>query len=145
MFCGSISLMPFPLPTKGSIILGWDSISKGIICFIYVSRPLIMHLGITGIINSFAVSSNELLEVACVYAQLLSHVQLFATQGTTTHQDLLSMEFFRQEYWSGLPFPTPGYLPNSGVECTLLASPALAGRFFSTAPPGWKLGYSLLL
>ena len=127
------SVMPFPLPTKGSIILGWDSISKGIICFIYVSRPLIMHLGITGIINSFAVSSNELLEVACVYAQLLSHVQLFATQGTTTHQDLLSMEFSRQEYWSGLPFPTPGDLPDLRIKSTSFMSSALAGRSFTTS------------
>ena len=43
---------------------------KGIICFIYVSRPLITHLGITGIINSFAVSSNEWLEVVGMYAQI---------------------------------------------------------------------------
>ena len=55
------------------------------------------------------------------------------------------MEFFRQEYWRGLPFPTAGDLPNPGIEHTHLASPALAGRFFTTAPPGWKLGYSLLL
>ena len=118
---------------------------KGIICFIYISRPLITHLGITGIINSFAVSTNEWLEVVGMYAQLLSHAQHFATQWTITHQDPLSMEFFRQDYWSGLPFPTPGYLPNPGIERTLLASPALAGRFFTTAPPGWKLGYSFLL
>ena len=45
------------------------------------------------------------------------------------HQALLSMEFSRQEYWSGLPFPSPGDLPNSEIE---LRSPALAGRFFTT-------------
>ena len=48
----------------------------------------------------------------------------------------LSMEFSRQEYWSGLPFPSPGDLPNPGIEPTSLASPALAGRFFTFAPPG---------
>ena len=48
----------------------------------------------------------------------------------------LSMGFPRQAYWSGLPFPTPGDLPNPGIELTCLASPALAGRFFTTAPPG---------
>ena len=45
----------------------------------------------------------------------------------------LSMGFPRQEYWSGLPFPSPGNLPNSGIEPL---SPALAGRFFTTEPPG---------
>ena len=51
----------------------------------------------------------------------------------------LSMEFSRQEYWSGLPFPTPGDLPNPGSEPTSLASPVLAGRFFTTAPAGKHL------
>ena len=47
-----------------------------------------------------------------------------------------SMGFSRQEYWSGLPFPPPGDLPNSSFEPTSLMSPALAGRFFPTGPPG---------
>ena len=41
------------------------------------------------------------------------------------------MEFFRQEYWSGLPFSTPGDLSNPGIEPASLKSPALAGKFFS--------------
>ena len=45
----------------------------------------------------------------------------------------LSMGFSRQEYWSGLPFPSTGDLPDPGTETT---SPALAGRFFTTEPPG---------
>ena len=48
----------------------------------------------------------------------------------------LFMEFSRPEYWSGLPFPTPGDLPNPGIELVSLVSPALAGRFFTTEPPG---------
>ena len=44
----------------------------------------------------------------------------------------LSMGFSRQEYWSGLPFPTAGDLPNPEVEPASLMSPALAGRFFTT-------------
>ena len=48
----------------------------------------------------------------------------------------LSVGFFRQEYWSGLPFPTPGDLPNPGMEPVSLATPALAGGFFATEPPG---------
>ena len=49
------------------------------------------------------------------------------------HQAPLSMEFSRQEYWSGLPFPPPGDLPDPGTEPM---SPALAARFFTTMPPG---------
>ena len=52
------------------------------------------------------------------------------------HQAPLSMEFSRQKYCSGLPFPTPGDLPNLGIESVSLVSPALAGRFFTSVPPG---------
>ncbi|ELR46456.1 hypothetical protein M91_05097, partial [Bos mutus] len=45
----------------------------------------------------------------------------------------LSMEFSRQEYWSGLPFPPPGDLPNPGIEPMSLVSPALASGFFTTS------------
>jgi len=47
-----------------------------------------------------------------------------------------SMEFSRQEYCCGLPFPTPGDLPDPRIKPTSLASPVLAGGFFTTAPPG---------
>ena len=57
---------------------------------------------------------------------MLSHVQLFVTALTVGHQAPLSMEFSRQEYWSGLPFSTPRDLPNPGIEPTYLASPAFA-------------------
>ena len=63
----------------------------------------------------------------------LSRVQLFATPWTIAYQASLSMEFSRQGYWRGLPFPTPGDLPDPGIES---ASPALAGGFFTTEPPG---------
>ena len=52
---------------------------------------------------------------------------------TVALQALLSMKFSRQEYWSGLPFPPPGNLPEPGMEPT---SPALTGGFFTTEPPG---------
>ena len=74
------------------------------------------------------------LDVVCVC--VFSHVQLFATPRTIAFQDPLSMEFSRQEYWSRLPFPSPGDLPNPGIKPTSPASPALAGRFFTTDPPG---------
>ena len=64
-----------------------------------------------------------------------SHVQLFATLWTIACQAPLSMGFFRQEYWSGLPCPSPGDLPTPGMEPTSLSlmSPALAGGFFTTS------------
>ena len=46
----------------------------------------------------------------------------------------LSMEFFRQAYWSGFPFPSPGHLPNPGIELVPPGSPALVGRFFICLP-----------
>ena len=49
----------------------------------------------------------------------------------------LSMEFSRQEYWSGLSFPPPGDLPDPGIEPTSPEAPALSGGFFITEPPGW--------
>ena len=63
-------------------------------------------------------------------AQLLSRVQLFAVPCTVAHQAPLSMGFSRQEYWSGLPCPPPGGLPDLGIELASLTSPVLAGRSF---------------
>ena len=68
---------------------------------------------------------------ACVLSRV-SCVPLFATLWTIACQALLSMGFSRQEYWSGSPFPPPGYLRNPGIKPT---SPELAGGFFSTEPP----------
>ena len=60
----------------------------------------------------------------------------FVIPWTVAHQAPLFMEFSRQEYWSGLPFPPPGDLPDPGIEPGSPVSPALAGRFFTTEPPG---------
>ena len=60
----------------------------------------------------------------CVCVCVLSHVQLFTTLWTVAHQAPLSMGFPRQEYWSGLPFPPPGFLPDPGMEPVSLVSPA---------------------
>ena len=57
---------------------------------------------------------------------------LFATLWTIAHQASLSVGFSSQEYWSGLPCPPPGELPNPGIEPLSPASPMLAGRFFTT-------------
>ena len=62
-----------------------------------------------------------------------SRVQLFATLWTAAHQAPLPMGFSRQESWSGLPFPSPGHLPNPGTEPASLMSPALTGAFFTSS------------
>ena len=70
------------------------------------------------------------------HTQSLSRIWLFETPWTIAPQASLSMEFPRREYWSRLPFPSPGDLPNPGIELESLESPALAGTFFNTMPPG---------
>ena len=68
----------------------------------------------------------------CIFS-CFSCVQLCATPWTIAHQAPLSTGFSRQEYWSGLPFPPPGDLLDSGIELAPLMSPALAGGFFTTS------------
>ena len=65
---------------------------------------------------------------------MVSHVLLFVTAWTVACQALLSWGFPRQGYWSGLPFPPPGKLPDPGSKSPV--APALAGRFFTTEPQG---------
>ena len=67
---------------------------------------------------------------------VLSHVWLFCDPWTVVHQVPLSMGFPQQEYWSRLLFSPPKDLPDPGTEPMSLASPALVGGFFTTAPPG---------
>ena len=67
---------------------------------------------------------------------MLSHVGHFATPWTVALQAFLSMEFSRQEYWSGLSFLKSGDLTDPGIKPTSLVSPALAGAFFTSEPPG---------
>ena len=67
---------------------------------------------------------------------MVSCLQLFVNPRTVAHQASLSMGLSQKEYWSGLPFPCPGGLPDPGIEPTSPASPALAGGFFTSEPPG---------
>ena len=69
----------------------------------------------------------------CVHAKLLQSCQTLCNPMDCAHQALLSMGFSRQEYWSGLPFLPPGDIPDPGIKAT---PPALAGRIFTTEPPG---------
>ena len=68
-----------------------------------------------------------------VKVKLLSRVRLYATLWTVAHQAPPSMGFSRQEYWSGLPFPSPGDLPNPGIEPK---SPTLQVDALTSEPPG---------
>ena len=69
--------------------------------------------------------------------KLLSRVRLFAIPWTVAHQDRLSIGFSRQEYWSGLPFSSPGDLPDPGIEPR---SPTLQAEALTSDPPGMKGG-----
>ena len=92
----------------------------------------------------------------CVCMPTLSCVWFFANAWTVACQAPLCLRFSRQEYWSRLPFPTPGDLPDPEIKTPSLVSPAQAGRFFTTAPlwkplflsvlvlkPGWRWGRNL--
>ena len=81
---------------------------------------------------SIRLSSKRFLNINII-VQSLSHVWFFTTLWTVACQAPLPMEISRQEYWSGLPFPSLGDIPEAELEP---ASPALAGRFFTTEPPG---------
>ena len=89
--------------------------------------------------NSTKVSQTINIELPCM--RVLSHFSHdFATLWTIACQVPLSMRFSRQEYWSGLPCPPPGDLPNPGIFPTHGSnprplSPALTGGFFTTVPP----------
>ena len=86
---------------------------------------------------TFSIShSNEILPMMPFYGDvcvLVSCVRLFATPWTIAYQAPLSVEFCRQEYWSGLPFPSPGDLPNPGIKA---GSTALQVDSSSSEPPG---------
>ena len=75
----------------------------------------------------------------CLEVKSLSHVQLLATSWTVAYQAPPSLGFSRQEYWSGLPFPSPGDLPNPGIEPR---SPVLQADALPSEPPG-KLDFCL--
>ena len=72
----------------------------------------------------------------------LSRVWLFATPWTIAHQAPLSMGFSRQEYWNGLPFPSPGNLPNPGIEPR---SPTLQADALTSELPGKPCAYGIAI
>ena len=87
--------------------------------------------------------SSKYIRFWCVRAHVISCVQLFAAPQTVALQTPLSMDFFKQEHWSGLPLLTPGDIPNPGIEPTSPVPPAFASRFF-TASATWEVSYASL-
>ena len=81
--------------------------------------------------------------ILCMLSRF-SHVRLFATLLTAALQTPLSIGFSRQEYWSELPIPPPGDLPNPGIRRTSPMSPALAGGFFTTSTT-WDVPHIVLM
>ena len=65
-----------------------------------------------------------------------SHVQLFVTPWAIAHQAPLSMEFSKQEYWSGLPYPPQVDLSDPGIKLVSSAGSCIAGKFLTTKSPG---------
>ena len=91
----------------------------------------------------FGLSIGVIQSIRVCMLSRFSCVQLFATLWTVAHQPPLSMGFSGQEYWSGLPCPPPGDLPNPGIEPCLLSS-CIAGVFFTTEPPEKPIIWSIL-
>ena len=95
---------------------------------LYIYFNIICNISIINIAN------NNVSMYVCACA--LSCVRLSATSWTATHQAPLFIGFPRQEYWSGLPLPSQGDLPDPGIKPTSLASPALAGDSVPAEPSG---------
>ena len=105
---------------------------------------IFLHLHIREFSNSQIIVKIKLsVYESCAVLSHLSHVLLFVTLWTVACQAPLSMEFSRQEYWSGWPCPPPGDLPHPGTEPVSLICPALTGGFFTVSTTWeahvWKL------
>ena len=109
----------------------WDNFPTSLLTAVGLVLHLDPHCYIWIVLYLFFNGSHVLLWCDLI----LSHVRLFATPWTVFHHAPRSMEFSRQEYWSGLPFPSPRDLSDPEIEPGSPASPALAGGFFTTKPP----------
>ena len=112
--------------------------SDGAMCLSLMAWAACVHGVSEAHLLAQSLSKRHTYRVSCVCVQLLSHVQLFVTPWIAACQAPPSMEFSRQ--FSRWPFPTPGYLPDSGIKPMSLASPVFAGGFFTPAPPGKPIG-----
>ena len=123
------------------IIIGFEISCLFLNCFCFIWAPFpqisffvlafIFCIGCSGCLETVCLGLH-----ACVWAQSQNSIWLFATLWTVAHQAPLSVGSSRQEYWSGLPFPSAGDLPDPGIKPRSPGSPTLAGGFFTTEPPG---------
>jgi len=97
-----------------------------------------------GLIVSRSQKPSSCLSVCVCMCESLSRVQLFVTPRTVAHQASLSMEFSRQEYWSGLPFPSPEDPPSPGIEPWSPAD-SLPFELQGSPPAVWFLPYILII
>ena len=103
---------------------------------ILVSAPSFRPCGISWF--SFCptvLGRSPLIKEGCIHACVLTFVALFVIPRTAARQALLSVRLSRQEYWSGLPCPSLGDLPNPGIQPLISCVSCIAGGFFTTAPP----------
>ena len=132
--------IPISDPNKSELYKAQSPLSNYLGEYITLAHTLVSKLSGTRLLQPrtpgfvfFHLLQCKELGTAC----MLSHVRLFGTLWIVTHQDPLSMGFSRQEYWSGLPCPLPGDLPNPGIKPMSLASPSLqVVDSLPTAPPG---------
>ena len=118
---------PWTIAHQAPPSMGFSSKNTGVGCHFLLSNSWQPH-GLPGS-SVYAISQARLLErVAISFCLTLGDLM--------DCQAPLSMQFPRQDYWCRLPFPTPGDLPNPGIEPKSLAIPTLTGRFFTTEPPG---------
>ena len=92
-----------------------------------------MYSYLCGLITNSSALEHALSSTRLCMRSRFSHVQFFATPWTIARQAPVSMGLSRQEYWSGLPFPPPGDLPDPGIERLSLMILALADGFFTTS------------
>ena len=110
--------------------------SKEQLLYCFLTAPLCLEWNLMWVSLTKHFLTFKLLSfICCMFAQLLSCVWLFENPMDCSLRVPLSMGFFRQEYWSVLPLPPPGDLPDPRIELISPASPALAGRFFTTELP----------
>ena len=91
-----------------------------------------LYKGRNGICFFHSIIDQWLILNACICACTFNHVWLFVTPWTVARQAPLSVGFSRQEYWSGMPFPPPGDIPDPGIEPEYPAFPSLEGMFFTS-------------
>ena len=123
-------------PSPNKVLLWWSRISM--VCLLeFILKYVLLELyfqagdGTEPLCRELVKETNPMNSMCMLSWLVMSYS--FRPHGWAC-QALLCMGFPRQEYWSGLPFPTPGVIPIPGIEPTSTVAPALVGRFFTTEP-----------